>query len=242
MGDKRMISKKLITSDTFLDMSFSARALYFTLIACADDDGFVNGPRAVARQIGAEAKDLEELINYHYLFLYDSGVAVIRHWKMQNTIQKDRYHPTIFQKELKQLKLDDNGVYLWITSESVSKMDTTCIQNVSKMDTECIQNVSKMDTKILDMDLNKKETQEGNPLESSVSGFVSKMDTKCIQVVSKTYPEDKLSKDKLSKENIYTENNPSEYDCFSLDSVNINKDLSTVSTKVIPITWEGRES
>ena len=99
-----------------------------------------------------------------------------------------------------------------------------------------------MDTKILDTDSSKNETQGENPLESSVSEFVSKMDTKCIQVVSKTYPEDKLSKDKLSKENIYTENNPSEYDCFSLDSVNINKELSTLSTKVIPVTWEGRES
>ena len=188
-------------------MGFGARALYFTLLACADDDGFVNGPRSIVRQIGATQADLDELIAYHYLFLFESGVVAIRHWKMQNSIPKDRYHPTIFQDEYKKLSADRNGVYQMLEESRTSTSDDilfpSCIQNDTKMETECIQ--------------------DGNNL----------------------YTEVKLSKDKLSevsRVNIYTDNNPSVNDCVPLHSVNINKDLSTLSTgysKPIPIRREG---
>ena len=111
MPDRRMISKKLVTDDSFLDMGFAARALYFTLVACADDDGFVNGPRSIVRQIGATQADLDELIP-NYLFLFDSGVVAIRHWKMMNSIPKDRYHPTLFRDEAKMISSDRNGIYV----------------------------------------------------------------------------------------------------------------------------------
>lgn len=208
MPDRRMISKKLVTDDSFLDMGFAARALYFTLVACADDDGFVNGPRSIVRQIGATQADLDELITYHYLFLFESGVVAIRHWKLMNSIPKDRYHPTMFREEAKKISVDRNGVYQMREESEESRgsdaLYTECIQDDTKMYTEC--------------------KQDGNI----------------------PYTEVNISKDKLSKVNrvnIYTDNNLSVNDCFPIHSVNINKELSTLSTrKVIPVVWERRES
>lgn len=109
MAERRMVSISLIDDDRFLDMSQGAQFLYFHLTMRADDDGFIT-PKKVMRLVGASQKDLDALINAGFLISFESGVVVITHWRVNNTIRKDRYTPTSYQKEFNELTVN-NGVY-----------------------------------------------------------------------------------------------------------------------------------
>lgn len=111
MAEKRMFTQKIIDSDAFLDMPLSSQALYFHLNMRADDDGFVNNPKRIQRTIGASEDDLKLLIVKRFVIGFESGVIVIKHWRMHNTLRKDRYNPTQYQEELALLDVKDNNVY-----------------------------------------------------------------------------------------------------------------------------------
>lgn len=112
MAEKRMFTQKIIDSDAFLDMPLSSQALYFHLNMRADDDGFVNNPKRIQRTVGASEDDLKLLIVKRFVICFDrSGVIVIKHWKMHNTLRKDRYNPTQYQEELQTLELKENNSY-----------------------------------------------------------------------------------------------------------------------------------
>lgn len=134
MAERRMFSKTVVESDMFLDMPTSARCLYFHLGMQADDDGFISSPKAIIRSSNCSEDDLKLLIAKGFVISFESGIIVIRHWKTHNYIQKDRYKPTTFKKECRQLVLENNVYQECI--QSVSNMDTTCIQTVSEMDTQ----------------------------------------------------------------------------------------------------------
>lgn len=122
MAERRMFAKRIIDSDDFTDLPHSAQALYLHLSMAADDDGFVNNPRKVARMIGADEDDLKRLIKTKYLIGFDSGIVVIRHWKMHNHIKNDRYKATTHTEEKTMLQLDENKAYFeWI--QNGSKVD-----------------------------------------------------------------------------------------------------------------------
>ena len=123
MAERRMFAKTIIDSDTFLDMPLSTQALYFHLSMRADDDGFINNPRKIQRSIGATDDDLKLLIAKQFTIPFESGVVVIKHWRLHNYIQKDRYKPTIYQDEKAQLSVENNGVYENVPA-SVSGLDT----------------------------------------------------------------------------------------------------------------------
>ena len=106
-----MFAKTIVLSDAFLDMPMSARCLYFTLSMLADDDGFVNAPRSVMRQCGAADDDMKMLIAKKFVLCFDSGVIVIKHWRINNYLQKDRINPTKYVEEKAQLTLDEKGGY-----------------------------------------------------------------------------------------------------------------------------------
>ena len=118
MAERRMFAKTIIDSDAFLDMPTSAQALYFHMAMRADDDGFLNNPKKVQRMVGASDDDCKLLLAKRFLIAFESGVVVIKHWRIHNYIQKDRYKPTVYQEEKASLSLKDNGVY------------TECIQDV----------------------------------------------------------------------------------------------------------------
>ena len=120
MAERRMFAKQIVLSDAFLDMPLSARCLYFTLGMFADDDGFVNNPKGIMRQCGATEDDMKILLVKKFLLAFDSGVIVIKHWKIHNYIQKDRYKKTKYLEERELLELDDRQIY--------HKKDE-CIQN-----------------------------------------------------------------------------------------------------------------
>ena len=110
MAERRMFAKTIIDSDAFLDMPLSSQALYFHLSMRADDDGFINNPRKIQRMIGASDDDLKLLIVKRFILPFDS-VVVIKHWKIHNYIQKDRYKPTIYQEEKALIAVKGNKAY-----------------------------------------------------------------------------------------------------------------------------------
>lgn len=111
MAKRRMFSQQITESDSFLDMPLSAQALYFHLGMSADDDGFVNSPRRVQRVIGANEDDLKLLIAKNFVIAFDTGVVVIKHWKINNAIRNDRYTPTVYADEMAMLYEKPNRAY-----------------------------------------------------------------------------------------------------------------------------------
>ena len=111
MAEKRMFAKSIVLSDAFLDMPMSARCLYFTLSMFADDDGFINAPRGIMRQAGCSVDDMKILIAKAFVIPFETGVVVIRHWRINNILKSDRYNPTKCQTEMSLLETDSTGAY-----------------------------------------------------------------------------------------------------------------------------------
>lgn len=111
MANKRMINIAICTSDAFLDMPTSTQALYLQLNLKADDDGFVGNPKSVTRMIGAAEDDLKLLIAKGFVLTFDTGVIVIKHWRMHNTLSHNTYHETQYFEEKAALLLKENGAY-----------------------------------------------------------------------------------------------------------------------------------
>jgi hypothetical protein len=124
MAQRRMFSLEVVDTDAFLEMPQSAQLLYFHLSMRADDDGFVDNPKKIMRMIGSSDDDMKILIAKRFIIIFESGIIVIKHWKIHNYIAKDRYHETNYIKEKGLLKVKDNGSY------------TECIQDVDKMETQ----------------------------------------------------------------------------------------------------------
>lgn len=111
MAERRMFSKTIIDSDAFLDMPLSTQALYFHLSMRADDDGFINNPKKIQRMVGCNQDDITLLIAKRFVIPFESGVCVIKHWRIHNYIRTDRYKATPYQEEKSQLILKDNNSY-----------------------------------------------------------------------------------------------------------------------------------
>jgi len=137
-----MFSIDIVGSDAFLDLPYSAQCLYFQLGMRADDDGFVGNPKTIQRIAGTKASDLELLVKKRFLLQFPSGVVVIKHWKINNQIQKDRYTPTVYTEEYQSLYTKDNKAY--------TEMDKGCIQSVSEMDTQISIDKDRLDKDRLD--------------------------------------------------------------------------------------------
>ena len=111
MAERRMFAKTIIDSDAFLDMPLSTQALYFHLSMRADDDGFINNPKKIQRMIGASDDDARILVMKKFLIPFESGVVVIKHWKIHNYIRNDRYKETVYKEEKAMLIEKENKGY-----------------------------------------------------------------------------------------------------------------------------------
>ena len=111
MAERRMFAKTIIDSDSFLDMPLSTQSLYFHLSMRADDDGFINNPKKIQRMIGASDDDLKLLIAKSFLIPFESGIVVIKHWKIHNYIRNDRYKETTYIEEKEMLSIKENKAY-----------------------------------------------------------------------------------------------------------------------------------
>lgn len=115
MANRRMFTKKVTDDDNFMALSSSAQALYLHLSMSADDDGFSNQVSISMFKAHASIQDLQALLEKRYIYQFDNGVIVIKHWRMANALRKDRYSPTAFQEELAQLGVKENGAYTRLT-------------------------------------------------------------------------------------------------------------------------------
>ena len=140
MAEKRMFTKKIIDSDLFLDMPLSAQALYMHLNLQADDDGFVNNPKRIQRTIGASEDDLKLLIAKRFVLCFETGVIVIKHWRMHNALRADRRKPTQYQEELSMLKIKGNGAY----SDNDNQMTTTCQPSGGQLTANCRHSIDQI--------------------------------------------------------------------------------------------------
>jgi len=124
------MSKKIIDTDNFLDMPQSTQCLYFHLLLRADDDGFIQSPKSIMRITGCKEDDLKLLNAKGFVIGFETGVIVIRHWRIHNYVQSDRYS----KSELPEAKCVElkNKVYEVVgqpTNPDNTYMDTKCIQN-----------------------------------------------------------------------------------------------------------------
>lgn len=139
MAQRRMFSKSITESDAFIDMPLTTQALYFHLGMVADDEGFVGNPKNIMRMIGANRNDLDLLLAKNFILGFDTGIVVIKHWKINNYIQNDRLEPTNYDGERSLLLLQENNAYSLTTGEKlplIERKKKPCIQNVSKTYTQ----------------------------------------------------------------------------------------------------------
>ena len=125
MAERRMFSKSITESDAFLDLPFSAQALYFHMAMNADDEGFINSSRRICGMCGAQENDLKILVAKGFMIHFDSGIYVIKHWKINNKIRGDRVKDTNYPEEKAQLVEKSTGVYSLKDGEKTKKSGDT---------------------------------------------------------------------------------------------------------------------
>lgn len=161
MAERRMFTKKVTDDDRFSNLSSSAQALYLHLTMSADDDGFCNQVSTAMFKAHASVQDLEALLAARYLLQFDSGVIVIKHWRMANALRKDRYTPTAFQDELAKLQLKENGSY-------TERKDDGCQLVASWLPSGC-QLVATDKNRVEEVSLDKTNTTDSTEAMEGVS-------------------------------------------------------------------------
>lgn len=156
MAERRMISKKITDTDAFLDMPLSSQALYFHFIQNADDDGFVASPNSILRKIGANRNDYDVLVGKKFIIQFENGICVIKHWRIHNYIQSDRYIPTTYQEQLKELELKENKSY--------TLKNEQCIQNVSNLYPQYSIDKDRLDKISIDNNIAHNDKIESEPI------------------------------------------------------------------------------
>lgn len=163
MAQRRMFSRKITETDRFLEMPLSSQALYFHLNMGADDEGFIDKAKTIQRTIGASDDDMKLLIAKGFLIPFDSGVVVIRHWRIHNYIRSDRFQSTIHQDEKKQIDFD-------ATKTANIKPLKNVIPNGYQMETQVRLVEDSLDKVSLDYhSLISDETEEDIPYKEIIS-------------------------------------------------------------------------
>lgn len=132
MADRRMITRKVTDDDNFMSLSSSAQALYLHLNMAADDDGFNNQVTVSMFKAHASVDDLRALLEKRYIYQFENGVIVIKHWRMANALRKDRYTPTAFKEEMKQLGIKENGSYTFTGNQTATTWQPTGNQTATE--------------------------------------------------------------------------------------------------------------
>jgi uncharacterized phage protein (TIGR02220 family) len=135
MAERRMFAKTIIDSDAFLDMPLTTQALYFHLSMRADDEGFINNPKKIMRMIGASDDEFRLLQAKSFIIPFDSGVCVIKHWRIHNYLRNDRFKPTVYVEEKSQLSVKDNRAYT-LNPGQVNLGIPVGIPNADQMETQ----------------------------------------------------------------------------------------------------------
>jgi len=111
MASKRMFSIDIVGSDAFMDMPIGSQLLYFHLGMESDDDGFIGNPKKVMRSVGCKDDDLKVLISKKFVLVFESGVIVIKHHRINNNWDSYNCKRTVYLEELAMLKVKENKAY-----------------------------------------------------------------------------------------------------------------------------------
>ena len=180
MAERRMFTQKIVDSDAFLDMPLTSQALYFHLNMRADDDGFVNNPKKIQRMIGASEDDLTLLKVKRFVLSFESGVVVIKHWRMHNLLRKDRYNPTQYQEEKAMLELKDNGSYtesveIPMISEPDNQVATTWQPSDNQVATQDSIGKDSIDKESIYNMCDPAESHEKKPSKAEIDDFFEEL-------------------------------------------------------------------
>ena len=174
MAERRMFTKKVTDDDNFMSLSASAQALYLHLSMSADDDGFCNQVSISMFKAHASVQDLQALLEKRYIYQFENGVIVIKHWRMANALRKDRYTPTAFQEELRQLEIKDNGAYTMPYDSMVADWLPSGCQSVAECLPQDRLGKDRLDKDRLDMNIKDvRPSDEGQRTSSDIKSVIS---------------------------------------------------------------------
>ena len=118
MAQKRMFDKGIIDSDLFIDLPIPSQCLYFHLSMRADDEGFIGNVKGIIRLVGFKEEDLRPLIDREFILIFETGVIVIKHWKLNNYLRKDRIKETEYKEERLKLQTKDNKYIIGLPNDT----------------------------------------------------------------------------------------------------------------------------
>ena len=178
MAKKRMVSNQIVDSDAFLDMPLSAQALYLHLLVRADDEGFSNSVKKVMRMIGSRDDDLKVLITKNFVIPFQSGVVVIKHWLIHNTIRKERIQATTHTEERDQLAIKNNNSYTLKNAETSGELESGRHMSDIRQTDDGIDKVSLDKSSLGKSSLDKgSKEKKKEPSKTAFGDFVKLTDT-----------------------------------------------------------------
>jgi len=178
MANKRMLSLQIVDTDAFLEMPQSSQLLYFHLVMRADDEGFIGNHKKIMRFVGSQDDDLKVLIAKKFILTFDSGIIVIKHWLVHNTIRMDRFNTTAYKEEKKTLTLKENKSY----TKNGNQMATNVIPNDNQVVTQ---------VKLSKVKLSKDSITEASSVEFENIQEVSDTDGQQVEKSSVEWDSDK---------------------------------------------------
>ncbi len=167
MAERRMFHSAVVESDAFLDMSAGAQALYFHLGMHADDDGFVNGPRQIARKLRRPPRELQQLADNGFLLKFD-GIMLIRHWMVGNSLRLDRMKPLNYPQLAEKIYITANREY---TTQGGDGLENLLEMRERKLATKCQPKVRE--GKVKEDKINKDKVVEDKITEDKTADAVS---------------------------------------------------------------------
>ena len=168
MAERRMFAKSIIDSDAFLEMPVTSQLLYFHLSMRADDDGFINQPKAIMRLVSAKEDDMKVLFAKKFVIPFESGVVVIKHWRINNYIRNDRYKETVYLEEKSQLDIKDNNGYALKKNVGIptdNQMETQYRLDKDSIDKDSIEIVKNREE--INKEIDRKEKKELDSYDSN---------------------------------------------------------------------------
>lgn len=247
MAERRMFTKRITDSDAFIELPSSAQALYFHLNQGADDDGFNNQIQNAMFKAHATIDDLKLLMCKNFIIRFESGVIVIKHWRMHNTLRKDRYTPTNFTKEFEILGIKDNGSYTLgkdgchlvaerLPQDSIGKVSIDkvsivedSINNNGDFENENHQDISNENEETNVKPSNENEETQSKPSKSEIQ---KQLETE-FAYLWKLYP-NKKGKDTAEKKYIYHRKHGT---TFEEVKEGLGKYLKEIALKKTPISY-----
>ena len=186
MGKRRMLSTDVTETDMFLDMPLSAQALYFHMVLAGDDDGFVGNPKRIQRMVGCNEDDLKLLLAKGFVIPFDSGVCVIRHWKVHNYIRSDRYKKTAYTAEMSTLGIAENGEYILLDTIGIPDCAQLVYQAAYQRETQV--KLSKDIINICAPDGAQESEKSKKLVKCDEEKTASQQDKEDFEVIYKAYP------------------------------------------------------